>query len=500
MYRDNTIRRRESAPPRPIQPQQFDPNKTRDDSYREKLAKFAEFRVNERSQRLSIEPNDMCDAYHTIADDHVIERDTKKAQRSNSLNKTNRKENDDEPDHHHHHQHDRSRSKKISVQFHLNGGTTDDSEISYKQNIPRHSLPVSSHHSMYKQKSRKSKHSTQLESHTIREEGIKAFEGAYSNGSIDDDDIYSNPISPPMKFYRQNSNPYPGNGLTSASSEISELTTSDMHPMRIPDKPKRLMLNSKQSRKLLTEAHFNGFYRNFEIQSPYFSEDNSTVLSFPAYKNDIRRSRDTFDSLNGESASQQGRYQVITNKHGEDVEYALPCIDQQPQYQRKKIAPKYAESDDLANEVFEEDPTKCEQLINGNSDLDSSGSTTEPISLLNQDRVMITDLDKSTECSLNHENTTRECEQEPSLEQHRSVFPIRDYFESMQSADIVCLISDFIPKRNDAEIVSRMPLYIQPGTFKKSDATIRKYYDQLNDPDLSYVVETAIIKDLDVLR
>lgn len=487
------------------------------------MAKFTEFRTNERVQRLSMGPNELAAAYQTItenndAENHVIERKERVfvSQRPNSQRINGGDECDHMPPPVAVNQHERLRTKKISVQFHLSNGTTDESEVSYKQHLPRHSMPAASHHSMYKHKSRKSKVSpAPFESSAIRENEIKEFESAIRNGSIDEDG-YSNPLSPPFKFYRENSNPYPSIGMTSVSSEISELTASDSRSIRkkCPEKPKRLLVNSQQSRKLLTEAHFTGHYRNFEIQSPYYSEDSSTAFSLSSYNRGRRRqSRDTYESLNGDTASQPGRYQIITNKHGDDVEYALPCIDQLPQYQRQTFPPKFPEMNDsiLAHEVFEEDPAKCEELINCHSESDSSESIPIPEPMLhtpsNNGRVMITDLDKSTDYSVTQDNLDSTREENPSghkVEREELHVPIknqiREYFESMQSAEMICLISDFIPKKAEENVASRMPLFIQSGTFKKSDATIRKYREHQDDPNLAYIAEIAIIRDLDVLR
>lgn len=517
--RDTTSRRRESAPAQTLQ--SFDPNKTRDESYREKMAKFAEYRSNERSQRFSMGPNDVSAAYQSIIgenDNHLAEREQNHLpQRSLSVQskRIQNIEKGDEKDHasSNANVNEHPRTKKISVQFHLNNGS-DDSEISYKQQPPpppRHSMPASSQHLMYKQKSSKTKQSNGYDAYTIEEEeSMNGFRAACDDDSIEND-IYSNPISPPWKCNKINSNPYPtSHGPTSTSSEVSELMGNESRPIHYPEKPKRLLLNSQQTRqrtrKFLTEAQTNGYFPNFEIQSPYYSDSSSTALSFVGYKNEMRNSRETLDSLNGESASQPNRYQTITNKHGEDVEYALPCVEQHPQYQRHKFPEQFS-----IDEVFEEDPAKCEELLNQQLDSDTSGSTEtqEDIPVLPPKRgrhVMVTDLDKSSDSLIQESLNTSKSDQQqekvdPATELHvRPVNPILEYFEKMHSADFICLISDFIPIINDDNIMQRIPLYTQFGTFKKCDATIRRYHDQLSDPDLAYIAETAIIRDLDVLR
>lgn len=525
--RDSTtrLRRRESAPP--IQTHEsFDPNKTCDDSYREKLAKFNQYRTNERVQRLSMGPNDMS-GYQTILDDTLetenslhqpperksslqMQETKPKLRRSNATTDEDI-ENEDILN-------DRPKSKKFTVQFYLNE-STDESESNYtRRRVGRHSMPASAQNTR-KHKLKRSKDS--FHSHTIHEEEIKEFEGAHCYGSDSmngDDERQSNGYrSPPMKFYKQNSNPYPSN----SDSNTSNVPRFNRMAVKCPEKPKRLLLNSSESRKVLADAHFNGSYKNFEIKSPYFSEDSSTNFSFTAMQEKIHRQRrNSRDSLIGDSSSQIGRYQVIVNKHGDEVEYALPCIDQQPEYQRRQMPDKCLTSDDsiVANEVFQEDPNECERIINQNFESDSMASQNslpqtphhEQLDdfLRKRNRVMITDLDKSTDSG----NTLDELNTTPKYERNKILLnnvPIRaanrvlEFYETMQCADVICLISECNAGTGDEHNTTDSPLYYEKGTFKQNAVTIRKYADDRlhdDDKDYSLVAETAILRDLDVLR
>lgn len=148
------------------------------------------------------------------------------------------------------------RTKKVSVQFHLSE-STEESEMNYGSYSSRHSMPAMTTNG-YARCARREQNF--IDSQTIREEEIEEFEGAHCkySDSVNDDD-QSSYRSPPSKFYKQNLNPFP------STSEASSLNTfCDMRPIhnKCPEKPKRLLVNSKQSRKLLTEAHFTGAYRN----------------------------------------------------------------------------------------------------------------------------------------------------------------------------------------------------------------------------------------------
>lgn len=515
------LRRRESAPT--IQShEKFDPNRTCDDSYRQKLAKFNQFRTEERIQRLSMGPNDMS-GYHTILDDQIAETEFSTSEvpvrqqpqrKPNKLilrraNATTDEELDDDTLFG-----DRPKSKKISVQFHLNE-STDESELDFtRRRAPRHSMPASSQH-VYKHKSRRSKNS--FNSHTILEEEIKEFEGAHCYSSTnDDDERQSGYRSPPMKFYKQNSNPYPSND--SDSTAIAD-TKYKRAAVKCPEKPKRLYVNSNHSRKLLTDAHFTGAYKNFEIQSPYFSEDSSTQFSFTALQEKMQEHRrNSRDSLLGDNSSQSTRYQVIVNKHGDEVEYALPCVDQQPQYLRRQKPPeKPLTSDDsiMANEVFQEDPNECRRIIDGNFDLDSIAS--EPSVhdrsedfLRKRGRIMITDLDKSTDSANTLDDIRSTAEHERHKNELNGIAPratnrVLEFYETMQCADVICLISECRTAIGE-EPSTRSPLFHVKGNFKQTPVTVRKYTDNkqgIEDEqykDFALLAETAIIRDLDVLR
>lgn len=384
------------------------------------------------------------------------------------------------------------RSKKISVQFHLSE-STEESDVNYDSRTSRHSMPVVMSHE-HSRGIRRGQ--TSIDSQTIREEEIEEFEGAHCvySDSVNDDE-QSSYRSPPTKFYKQNLNPFPNN------SETSSLSTLCGEPQllrgKCPEKPKRLMLNSKQSRKLLTEAHFTGAYRNFEIQSPYFS-DSSSMMSTAARPN--HRSTDSADSLNDEHSMPP--YQIILNKHGEEVEYALPCIDM-PEYQRRQRLPNCLTSDDsiLAGEVFNENPQDFDRILNDNFELSSKSSVSVHGEIRESHRqnghVMITDLDKSTDST----NTLHDIDMNNRNELQTN--RISYFHQTMQHAtDVVCMMSDF-NSVGKMEAKIETPLHFEWGQFKTTNVTVRKYADVAIDDtnnDFILIAETAIIRDAEILR
>ncbi|XP_055305760.1 uncharacterized protein LOC129570238 isoform X2 [Sitodiplosis mosellana] len=504
-------RRRESAPL-----QMFAKQKpTSEEKLRNSLIRFTQFREHQRIERLSMGANEVA-AYHTISGDapnytdgnttpteqnHVAYQPPStcppKPYRSQGIPE-NRNESTQPP-------YNGRRTKKISVQFHLGEGT-DDSDMTLNHRNSRHSMPAIVTNA-YVRGMRRTQNS--IDSRTIREEAIEEFEEEhcmYNSDSVNDDQTSYR--SPPMKFYKQNLNPYPSNSETSSLSTLAEAL-----PIRgtCPEKPKRLLLNSKQSRKLLTEAHFTGAYRNFEIKSPYYSDSSSV---FSAVEKQNHATTDTGSGLNGDNASQLDHYQVVVNKHGDEVEYALPCIDL-PQYQRRQQLTDCFKSDDstLADEVFDTDPKEFVRILSENFEMASNTSHSVHEEELMQGeyhrtngKVMITDLDKSIDSAHTFddlETVSRAERINEANSQMRTPNRVLQFHETMQCADIICLISEF-NSMGRMEVQIETPLHFEWGTFKNAKVTVRKYADLSNDDeankDFALIAETAIIRDAEVLR
>lgn len=458
------------------------------------MIRFTKFRENERLQRLSLGANEMA-AYHSISNDgpslageSTTPTDQRQPQYRSSTcppkshrshgNATNR--HDITPKHNGH------RTKKFSVQFHLSE-STEESDLNYdnQSTLRMMSMPAASSSNGIHARGMRHRGRTTVDSRTIIEEDIEAFESAHC-GSVNDDDQTSY-HSPPTKFYMQNSNPFPS---TSETSSVSAMC--DVQPTRgkCPEKPKRLMLNSKQSRKLLTEAHFTGAYRNFEIQSPYYS-DSSSAFSIMGKQN-YASTTDVDSDAKECPSTPPDHYQVIVNKYGDEVEYALPCIDAADFHKRKKSECLTSDDSILAGEVFNTNPSEFDRLLNENYEMGSDAFQA-------RGSIMITDLDKSTDQSTATLNDIDAVRRDERLTNRVSYF-----HEAMQHAtDVICLISDF-NSVGKMEAKMETPLHFEWGIFKTTKVTVRKYAeipfnDNINS-DFTLIAETAIIRDAEVLR
>lgn len=505
--RDGTqrMRRRESAPLQLFNKHQ----PSSEETYRESLIRFTKFRENERIKRLSMGANDT-NAYHSVSNDtskHMGENTTPTDQRLiqhrpktcppkpyRSQNNANGRMNTSQ--HNGYHQ-----TKKVSVQFHLSG-STEESEMNYDSHSSRHSMPAAATTTTngYTRSARYGRNS--IDSQTIREEDIEEFEGAHCkySDSVNDDD-QSSYRSPPSKFYKQNLNPFPSTSEASSLNTFCEMRP--IHNNKCPEKPKRVLPNSTQSRKLLAEAHFTGAYRNFEIQSPYYS-DTSSVFSAVRKRNFA--STDA-DSLTDDQSMPPNHYQVIVNKHGDEVEYALPCIDM-AEYQKRQTLPNCLSSDDpaLAGEEFNENPQDFDRILNENYEMSSNISISMNDEMQghhqnhrdqrhNGHHIMVTDLDQSN-ASLNESDM--DCTSEVQTNR------IAHYHQVLsKQATIICSIRD-IDSAGKMEAKLETPLHFEWGTFKTTDITVRNYVSPTDssstNDDYQLIVETAIIRDAEFLR
>lgn len=234
----------------------------------------------------------------------------------------------------------------------------------YGGKIPRHSLPAN----MNKQKSRRSKKS-QLDPSTIHEGEVKEFEASHCYENLASNSNRTPFNSPPARFYKQNSDPYaaPTTSQTQSSTQI-------LSQRACPEKPKRIMLkqqNTNQLTKELSGAHFSGAYKNYEIHSPFYATESDRLSERPRVSIGIRAAALPSSSSNytgDESASTllrhraSGHYQVVLNKDGEEVEYALPLVERQHST-GDQFRSVLGDNPNYDDEIFVEDPRECEQIV-----------------------------------------------------------------------------------------------------------------------------------------
>lgn len=250
----------------------------------------------------------------------------------------------------------------------------------YGSRFPRHSLPVS----MNKVKSKRTK-KLQIDPSIIHEDEVKEFETSHCYGNLDGNNSRTPFNSPPMKFYKENSNPYAGSTMSQMQSQQmfdgSCDGSSNTHISSIrtcPEKPKRIMLkkqNTSQLTKELSRAHFSGAYQNYEIHSPFYGAESDRMTEKPTIAAGIRAAAIPSSSDTGDERLSKlirnrasGQYQVILNKHGDEVEYALPLVEHSHANggQFRSVLGENRYSSDAPNyddEIFVEDPRQCEQIV-----------------------------------------------------------------------------------------------------------------------------------------
>lgn len=434
--------------------------------------------------------------------------------------------------------------------------------------IPRHSLPANMSKSSFINKSLriKKRKSSRSDKPVIHEDEVKQFENSHCYGNlVDNPQSAAICNSPPTKFYKQNSNPYPSNGVES----ITPNPRSAQHPLKLqydnefiprscPAKPKRLMLkpNENKSRDLtkeITEAHFNGSYKNFEIH-PQMNNDGSkspTNLNRSGMRGSVRvnqrkssrasqNSEVKSDYLNG-SKRNSAQYQTIINKHGDVVEYAVPYCDQNLAAPTARPLDVILSADELEDEVFVTDQNECERLINENfrfltdtNGPEASGETPD-VSMSQIDanisrrslyarkplkpygNVIVTDLDKSVDSSKTMDDNCKSQEGLDDLHSLskwsdnlvRSIHPhtksqndLLDFLDLAKSTVSICQLNEIKPKISVLRNTFSSPVEIMSGIFRKSTVALRNYSFNVDceKNDACLIAEQAIRRDFDILK
>lgn len=495
------FQRRQSAPPKPIK--SFDPNKSRDEAYLRAMAKFIEWRNNERKRRASEVVN---------SPTGVVSSTATESQRYQQY-----PQSVEETDHERRISGGSSPIDDLLISSNSNiygcgshgtaqseyaevvGGTAtrnpaDPSRVSRTESkqrigIPRqHSLPSNMSKNYitkaYKRKKKAPAPQPTADPNIIHEDEVNEFEGYHCIDGFGDG-AQSNPLSPPTKFYKQNSNPYPlfasdkDQGLSSIGNGIDAKRLS-VNLQNCPTKPRRLMLkpqNVQKNTKELTEAHFQGTYQNYEVHSPYY-EGRARDFGMATISTEPGTNRP------GQSDSDRYSPQYLTtvNKHGEMVEYAIPFCEQ-----RKR--------DSRLDEVdfLDDDIQNCENVINQNFrflNAEKFGETdhVSRSSLYNKrprkacEQVLVTDLDKSLDSSKtlddkrqSHDifeelNSLSKCSGNLSTytENNRSQRDLVQLLKAVKTSMPFCRVDELKTKVTVLQNTYPSPLEIISGIFRKT--------------------------------
>lgn len=278
-------------------------------------------------------------------------------------------------------------------------------------------------------------------------EEIEEFEQNHCQ-NVEEFSCVQNPASPPNQFFRSNSEPYaecetPKN-VTQAQEKKKQTPKRLMgrgmlrrNKGKAPQPPVAIIAEKKPSESSVN--FFNGNFQHYEVNSASIYDE--FVISSKAYKGNLRKEQPEKINSVGESASsgslasdpaaaadkksqqqqeamKQRRlsppYQTVINKHGDEVEYALPFNEHDSMLDIPPLPTMPAPTgnsamqfDQIIDQNFKFLNSKLDFL---NSQIDDGGikrrisSNFDPIdasfSDVRRQNLQVTDLDKSNENGL----------------------------------------------------------------------------------------------------
>lgn len=502
--------RRQSAPSKSLK--SFDPNKSRDEAYILAMNKFMEYRQNEKRKRRVTEG---------ITTTRFSYYSDKKGQQKNqreiidvgahASGESNRIDNKNGP------------SLTQTAELHTLPGhrSTSSSNPSTVEKIDsnfgrQNSLPanmsknyiVKSHR---KKKGKAPQPSTKMEPNIIHENEIQAFERNHCQMDSPEINDTSNMISPPAGFYKADSNPF------RTSVESGNFGAYNRVPI-CPAKPKRHLLGQKNTKELI-EARFNGAYKDYEFHNRWYDGKDREIVT----EEEKRFSPDGETSNSGRYSPQ---YQIIRNKHGQMVEYAVPFCEQESlDHHHSK-----QQSINLEDEVFEEDPNACEKIVRGTYRLirnehhplretvNSRNSLYTKRARKQNEHILVTDLDKSIDSwnmmdgkrqsqyildelkslSTWSENLTKTVDPKS-----KSQNELLELIYSVKPSMIHCCNKEITRKTSVLQNTFPSPIDIASGVFRQTTVTLRNHLypniQQVREESLLIAGE-AIKRDYDILK
>ncbi|CAG9808932.1 unnamed protein product [Chironomus riparius] len=408
--------RRQSAPP-PIQNLQY-----QDPAYRRAIEKFREYRHSGRFERLNETKNTstatQLDVTATNNNNKTVDSvsitDVEIQAYERERLKSHRKHNS--------HKHDSSKTDAIYT-------NCNPEEVGRNK---RFSLPII--HDSTVHNNGRNKNAKKLQPTSTIDE-IEEFEQNHCN-RIDDESFGNSITTPPSKFYHNNSDPYDSTAKKTVESATKptpkRLMGKNMlkrNKGKAPQPPPLIINGNKGYAGTESTVNFyNGNFKRYDVSTA--SVDDEFVISSKAYKGRMRKEHPENINSVGESASSGSlssdtinennliknrrlsllNYQTVINKHGEEVEYALPYNERDstldlpplpvapiPNSTQHQIS---AQFDQLIDQNFKFLNSKLDFL---NSQIDvgeDAQKVFQSIDIHERQNVQVTDLDKSNECGL----------------------------------------------------------------------------------------------------
>lgn len=308
-----------------------------------------------------------------------------------------------------------------SVVFYSNLVTTGSDEKPNPSKSSRMSLPnLMSRSYLSKDASFKKKQKRNVvANNTIFEDEIDNFEQNHCNQNDSLDCTYT-VTSPPSKFYKQNSDPYDKTKTpdekekskdTSAKKVVGKsfMRRARCLKQKAPQPPTTKPPDSDSN----TSHAFNGSFKHWDVNSSSIYDD--CVISSKGYKGMLKTEESSSDDaqrLNEELKQRRlsPPYQIVINKHGDEVEYALPYSEQEGDNKDEPAANRTmtsAKFEQIINDNFAFLHSKQmvdDSLLNrriGNTIDNGQLSMIEPLEAFMERRsakdIVVTDLDKSND-------------------------------------------------------------------------------------------------------
>lgn len=391
----------------------------------------------------------------------------------------------------------RQRKAEEANRRHDNKATFYGSAMSRSHRL---SLPIMKESNGDKSQRRRSRKSKIHPSTTIDE--IEEFEQNHCRQM--DDDYSISVVSPPSKFYRDNSDPFTKQPTPKRQSLMGRgmLRRARSHGKgKAPPPP---IAESEAS-----SGFQNGNYKRYDVTSPSVYSEFLTASN--NYKVNARKQQPEKINSVGESASSgslssdpekmaksQRRlsppYQTVINKHGDEVEYALPYNERDsdvnlpalPNSQPPKLTP--SKFDQIINENFqflhsnlEFFNAEAEEMLNQEIDAAFEPIIDASFSDLRRRDAQVTDLDRSNDTGLGTPaesgdifreldalskwaNNLERCEEEKS--------PIDEY-QAIQGQVKVFRPKDIKYKSGNLRNSFSTPLEFSTGYFRATPVTLR---------------------------